>query len=231
MEDDPDRYVMLITSLPTPESLFRSRQTPLSRIRLENRLAVLRPEDAADLERVVDTLNWDRLALDMAEADILARAERTLRDLGDETLKTIVRERLAIRTAVAALRRRHAGEGPPAAGEPFGVGSIGDRIRARWSDPAFGLERPMPWLLEADRLLSEGDAIGLERLLLDVAWRRLKRREGEHLFDFVAVVVYVLKWHIVDRWTRYEEGAARRRFDEMVAAALAAHGPVAIEGA
>jgi hypothetical protein len=225
--DDPDEYVTLITSLPTPESLFRSRQTPLSRIRLEERLKMLRSEDAAELSAIEDVLAWNRLALTTTDADVAARAGRTLRDLRHEATRAIVAERLEIRTAMASLRRRAAGRPAPARDEAFGVGPLTDRIRAGWSEPAFGLERRMPWLPEAARLVADRDAAGLERLLLDVAWRRLKRREGEHVFDFVAVVVYVLKWHIVDRWTRQDETDARHRFEALADAALAAHGPVA----
>ncbi len=228
---EQDRYVTLITSLPTPESLFRNRQTPLSRIRLDARLGMLRPEDAAELAQVEDIVSWDRLSLTMSDADVIARAERAMAGLGHGTLRTIVRERLEIRTAVAALRRRAHGDGPPPEDAPWGFGHVARRIRAAWTEPAFGLDRTMPWLPEADRLVRARDATALERLLLEVAWRGLKRREGEHLFDLPAVVIYVLKWHIVDRWTKADAALARRRLEGLVADALAAHGPVPVEAA
>ena len=38
---DPDAYVMLIGSLPSPEALFLAKQPPLSRLKLDQRLRVL----------------------------------------------------------------------------------------------------------------------------------------------------------------------------------------------
>ena len=48
---DPNAYVMLISSLPNPEPIFLAKQTPLSRLKLDQRLRVLTPDDAAAARR------------------------------------------------------------------------------------------------------------------------------------------------------------------------------------
>ena len=209
-----DAYVMLISSLPNPESLFRAKRPPLSRLKLDQRLRVLTAEDARTLKLVEGALDWRRLPIDAAEGDIIARGRRALAHIDNPTLQRIVRDRLEIRSCVAALRRRARGEGPPL-GRPWGFGRWVGHIERNWSDAGFRLDGVFPWLREADGLIRRSDAAALERLLLQQAYRRLQRVAGSHTFDIEAVVIYVLKWNIVNRTTRYNRVAATRRFEAL----------------
>ena len=56
---DPNAYVMLMSSLPSPEALFLAKRPPLSRLKLDARLRVLTPEDAHVL-RLVEGLLQQR---------------------------------------------------------------------------------------------------------------------------------------------------------------------------
>ena len=49
------------------------------------------------------------------------------------------------------------------------------------------------------------------------------RHRAEHQFDFEAVVIYVVKWSIVERWGRYNSAGAARRFEELTESALGEH--------
>jgi hypothetical protein len=73
-----------------------------------------------------------------------------------------------------------------------------------------------PWVLEANRLLNANDSLGLERLQFEVNWKMLEQLEAGHYFDFEAVVIYLMRWSLVDRWTRYDGGAAVKRFRTLV---------------
>jgi len=227
---ETDPYIMLMTSLPSPAALFLAKQPPLSRLRLDQRLRVLTPEDRATLALVEQALNWRELPLEASEKDVVGRARHALAAIEDETLCLIVRDRFDIRTIVAALRRRHRGESAPAAGEAWGFGRWVDHIVRNWSDPAFGLSGGFAWVREADRLMKNSDVMALERLILEQAYRSLKRRKGEHFFDLVAVVIYVLEWSIVDRWGRYNAEAATRRFEELTEAGLGEYATLSFEG-
>ena len=227
---DPNAYVMLISSLPSPEALFLAKQPPLSRLKLDQRLRVLEPEDAETLRPVEDALQWDRLAISFTEDEVVSRVQHALAKIDNEVLKQIIRERLEIRTCVAALRRRHRGEGPPPPGTCWGFGRWVDHIGRNWTEASFRLDRVFPWLREADSLMKAGDTVALERLLLQQAWKRLIRLTGEHEFDFEAVVIYVLKWNIVDRWVGYNGEAAMKRFAELVEASLGEHAALTFEG-
>ncbi|WP_421726125.1 hypothetical protein [Bauldia sp.] len=226
---DPDAYVMLISSFPSSEKLFLAKRPPLSRLKLRQRLRTLPPEHAATLQLVDDALNWGRLPITASDADVIARGRAALSQIKSETLRAIVLERLELRTAVSALRRRAHGEGPPADGAPWGFGRWVGHIVRNWSEPGFGLDRVFPWLREADGLLRADDPVGLERLILDQAQRLLQRHAAFHTFDFEAVVIYVLKWNIFDRWARANGTAAIARFDDMTAAGLGAFAELSFE--
>jgi hypothetical protein len=217
-----NRYTMLVCSLPAlPANLFSERQTPISRLQLDRRLALLEPEDARLLAAVEGVLHWDRLPLALSDQQVVADFRATLAALPPGLVREVVTWRLEERTLLAALRRRHLGSPAPAKGEDWGCGRWLERIQRTWQEPVFGLERLFPWLAEAARLLAEGDTPGLERLLLGHTWERLGRLGAGHHFDFAAVLIYVLKWDILRRWSSYNGEAALRRFRDLSDAGLA----------
>lgn len=227
---DPNAYVMLISSLPSPEGLFLAKQPPLSRLKLNQRLRVLDAEDAETLRLVEDTLQWDRLPMSISDEGVVDRVRKALAGIDNEVLRQIIQDRLELRSCVAALRRRYRGEGPPAPGTCWGFGRWQAHVVRNWTEADFRLDRVFPWLREANRLMKQGDTVALERLLLQQAWKRLVRLSGEHEFDFEAVVIYVLKWNIVGRWGRYNSEAAVRRLDELTDASLGSYAKLAIVG-
>lgn len=224
--NDSTRYVMLIASLPVHGRLFTQNQTPLSRARLERRLKLMTPDDRAllgDVERVV---RWDALPGAAGDADMIRRAKDLLARLsadGLTTLETAVQNRLELRTVVAALRRRHVGLDPPESETTLGVGRWNRRILRNWDVRDFGLSIPFPWIGEAVDLLETDDPLNLEKLLLGRAWLDLRRLAAGHDFDLTGVVLYVLRWDIVDRWTRRGAEAAQARYDALLADGLEDH--------
>jgi len=216
-----DRYVTLIASLPPHvPALFANRQTPISRLKLDERLQMLESQDTIDLALIEDLLHWDRMGMEMTDAQMLERGKRARDRLENEFIKDIVRWRLEMRTVVAALRHRHLGRPVPSAASKWGYGAWMKMIESHWHEPSFGLERIYPWLSEAHQLLQENNFLLLERLLLSQVWDYYSRVVGDHYFDFEAVVVYVLRWDVIARWARYNGEAATRRFDQMAEAAL-----------
>ena len=217
---DPNAYTMLVTSLPSPGPLFLAKRAPLSGIRLNARLRVLAPEDAEALRLVESLLHWGELPMELTDEQIVGHIKDTMKKIENETLRLIVRDRLEIRTCVAALRRRLRGEGPPASGTLWGYGRWRTHIERNWNEEAFRLDRTFPWLREANRLLKAGDSLQLQRLILEQAWKSVSRYRGEHYFDFEAVVIDVIKWNIVERWARYNKEQAAERFGQLAQVAL-----------
>ncbi|MFC1673517.1 hypothetical protein ACFL12_05115 [Pseudomonadota bacterium] len=216
-------YAMLMTSLPHLGSLFEARYSVISRIKLERRLKVLTPEDAETLAMVERVSCWDRLGGIKDDAVFAEQAKQTVTTLTDPLMMDIVRHRVELRTLVAALRRRHLGRGAPMDGEKWGFGRWMKVISRNWNEPGFGVQNAFPWILEAHRLLQENNTVALERLLLEEVWNELGRKAQGHHFDFAAVVIYVLRWDVMERWTHYQAPTAQERFNGLIDAAIGDH--------
>lgn len=226
---DRDAYIALISSLPGSERLFIAKQPPLSRLRLERRLTALTPEDARVLKVLEHALNWSDYDMDVTDSQAIQRCKDAMRDIPQPTLRDVFTERMDLRTAVAALRLRHQGGSPPSGS--FGLGRWSRHIPANWSDPTFKLDGPMPWMKEAKQLLDAKDPLGLERLLLSVSHRQLKRHAARHYFDFEAVAIYVLIWNIFDRWAQSNAQDAAKRFEHLAQQAMAGAAEIDFDGA
>lgn len=215
-----DQYLTLMASLPAIGPLFGSTQTPLSRIKLDQRLTLLDEPDRQVLSRVEQSVFWSYQPLGRSDAHIIQSTRQWLEELHNPLLHELVCFRLEMRTAIAALRRRHRGEEAPPVDQRWGFGRWLNTIRQHWHEPAFRLEGVFPWLAHAEQLLHEGDALALERLLLSSVWQHLDRASHGHYFDFEAVVIYVLRWSIIQRWIHYDSQIAARRFQSLVEAGL-----------
>lgn len=223
------RYTTLMASLPPLGGLFEAREPAISRLKLTSRIRLLHPDDRRSLDRAtgilsqsllpqVDDEEEGRAGLASAAADalLLEQARRFFAEERQPLLRHLVRHRLDQRTIVAALRRRHRGESEPPRGQAWGFGPLVPTIERHWSQPALGLAGVFPWIPEAVRLLETNDLIALERLLFSLIWRELDRVGQGHHFDFEAVVVYLSRWSLVERWSNYDAGTAARRFRQLV---------------
>ncbi len=215
-----DPYVTLMASLPAV--LFLSeKEPPINAARLADRLKDLAPEDRAEVEAMRALLAWHAVDPRLDDEAFVARAERAIAALRSPTLRAVAQDRFEIRTIVAALRARHAGEEAPPEGRRWGFGRHVDTIRRNWTAPDLGLGRSFPWVAKARERLEAGDSAGLERLLLEVAWAAVQRHEAGHEFDFEAVAFYMLRWSLADRWARYDAEVAGARFGALLDAAVA----------
>ncbi|TVQ86163.1 MAG: DUF2764 family protein [Chromatiaceae bacterium] len=210
------RYVMLLTALPYHGPLFGAKQTPLSRLRLDQYLRMLDPVDAARLRAARGLIDFSEQVRGRADADTATNARRVLAAIDHPFVRDLVTWRLEMHTLIAAMRRRQAGQ-PAPEDSRWGIGRWVERIRRHWGDPTFGLEQAVPWLDEGHRLLERGAALELERLLMARAWDHLERLSDGHYFDFEAVVIYVARWELIAHWTSFDAEAAGARFDALLA--------------
>lgn len=211
-------YVTLMASLPAI-GFLSEKAPPINAARLAERLRMLSEPDAAEMAAIRSILGWAHIDIGDDDAAFLERLARVLAQVRSPVLRAALDERMEIRTVIAALRRRHAGLEAPAPGERWGWGRHLGHIRANWGLPEFGLARVYPWLPAARERLAKGDSAGLERLVLEAAWRSIDRHAFGHEFDFEAAALYLARWSLADRWSRYDAEAAAGRFAEMLEAA------------
>jgi len=220
-----DPYVMLVASLPATGPLLSDKEPPISRLHLYERFNMLAPEDRAELDALISVFGWASLDPAESDAEFLERAGRIVASVRGADLRRAAHDRLEIRTLIAALRRRHAGEDAPADDVRWGYGRFVEQIRANWGVSDFGVGRAFPWVLAAREKLEAGDTVGFERIALEAAWNSGTRCELGHAFDFEAVVFYALRWSLNERWSRYDADTAGTRFAGLLDAAFANYEP------
>lgn len=177
-------------------------------------------KDASDLEVIENLFRWDHMSIDTSDNEMIERGLQAQAQIENDFIREIILWRLEERTFIAALRRSHIGLGAPLANEKWGYGRWLQKIKTHWNEPAFGFGRQLPWLTDAEQLLTEENYLGLERLLLGRLWDYYGRVIGMHYFDFEAVVVYVLRWDVINRWAHYNVSKAEKRFNDMAESAL-----------
>jgi len=213
-----DRYYTLMASLPALEPLFAEELPPCSRFRLEKRLEMLEPEDARDLAALEGVMFFDRLSFDLTDRAIVEDTERVMSTIRSPLLREVAEWRMSLRTVVAALRRRATGGPPPKPGEKWGFGWWTRALERNWGRRDFGLTGALPWIETFAGLVERGDALELEKEVLDLVWMYLSRRAEGHYFDLEAVALYVLRWDLLRRRTSQDAAEARQRFDELMEA-------------
>ncbi|UCC82171.1 MAG: DUF2764 family protein [Gemmatimonadota bacterium] len=208
------RYYQLVSSLPAIPYFRRTRLLPLSRRRLEERLALLHEEDLADLTQAEGLISWRRQPITRTTEEIGGMYDELMATTRNPALKSIVEYRMTMRTVLVAFRLKHQGRGVPSG--RWGVGPYTRMIESRWADPEFGLVAVFPWIPEALEYLNQGDAVALESLGMDLIWTRLSKIADEHPFGFEQVFAFAFKWDILQRWLSYDAEKARQRFEDLI---------------
>lgn len=216
MMNDAFCYAMLLSSLPQhPTDLFAATRPPLSRIQLDHRLSMLKPHHAQQLALIEQLMYWRKLH-NVDDAALLKNIAQQLPQVSDPFLRDLVSWRLRLRTVIAALRTRALARESYDSSRFPGFGPDVWRIRRHWQEADFGLGRTMPWVQQAKQLVDAGESYALEKLILGLIWQHYARITNGHYFDFAAVVIYVLRWDIIQRWSSYNREKALARFDALV---------------
>jgi hypothetical protein len=208
-------YYMLIASLPHLPMNFEVERPPIGRERLRERLRMLHEDDDKVIQQVANFLAWDRQPLDRTDEEIIARYDDLMAAISNPLVREVVDTRMDVRTIVTAVRRRRAGAEPPP-----GVGQWVDHIRRHWQHPTFALEARYPWIAEFDQHLGAGTVLAAQRLLFSTAYRKWGRMAERYTFSFEAVILYLARWEIIDRWTSRNAEAGRQRFDNLITETL-----------
>ncbi len=214
------KYTLLVSSLPIHKTLlFDEKQTPLSRIQLNKRLKLLDKNDAADLLKIEQLLHWSHIKEDINQT-FVNKTMGSIESLSNNFIKNIIIWRLEIRIILAALRMRHQGQNTPPVKNIFGFDYWYFMMTKYWHEPDLGLGKQLSWVAEANKLLTENKNLQLEKFLFGVVWDHYQQLSLGHYFNFEAVIIYVLRWDIIDRWNSYDNEIAAQRFNDLIDAEL-----------
>jgi hypothetical protein len=216
------RYAGIMVSLPRLEPLFQAKITPISRVGLDKRLALLDPKDKEILAAVRGMILWDTAGIEASEQLVRQSVETLQRMALPPTVQALCKEALELRSTLAAMRMRAAGQSAPSleASRKLFAPGVARRLVNRWSEPAFGLGRVYPWLTEADSQHRAGNAWAVEKLLLAWIWGRLEWYKTHHYYNVEAVVLYVLQWDMTRRRTMADAQKANARFEILLKNAM-----------
>lgn len=208
-------YYALVASLPGLPPHFDVERPPISRPRLFERLKMLEPQDQRVVDQWLSYTNWDRQVIDRKDEEVVRTYQTLLLSINNAALRELITLRMDTRTIIAALRHRRAGMPPP-----IGVGQWLEHIRRNYHHPEFQLQGHFDWIGKFDQMLGAGDARGAQRLLFETSYRTWTRMSERYNFSFEAVLFYLARWEIIDRWTSSDENAGKERFETMITETL-----------
>lgn len=209
-------YYTLIASLPRLPRFDRAERLPINRERFRERLEMLEPEDAELVERAAAFIRWQRQPVARTDQEMIAYYGRVAELIEQPILACMFEFLINQRTIMAALRRRHRGLPAPASGEQWGGGRWVRHIELNWDDSDFKLGALYPWIPQARAHLEAGEALALDRLLMNLAWDTMDRIAEGNEFGLEALLAYLFKWDILEQWLSYDKEEAKTRFEELV---------------
>jgi hypothetical protein len=211
------QYITLVFSLPYLPPFEKAERSPITRLRLEQRLHILEPDDARQLALAEALVSWRMsLAKPKTDKEMVLRCRAARQEISQPALREFVEFRIDQQTILAALRQRKVVSESPFLEQVSGVSRWGEVIASHWDDPDFKLATVYPWIPEARSYLEANDASGLDRLMMNIIWQRLSRIAEGNRFGFEAVFAFVFKWDILQAWLARDAGKAKSRFQELI---------------
>ena len=210
-------YITLVASLPYLPPFEKAERSPITRLRLEQRLHILEPCDARQLASAEALLSW-RMSLSKPKYDteMVLRYRALMHKINQPALRDFIEFRIDQQTILAGLRQRKAGFDSSFLESVSGASRWTRFIATHWTDPDFKLVAVYPWIPEARSYLEANDACALDSLLMSIIWRRLSRIAESNRFGFEAVFAFVFKWDILQAWLARDAGKAKNRFQELI---------------
>ncbi len=104
--------------------------------------------------------------------------EKFTSEVENRFARELIRDTMAMRTVLAGLRCRTIAAWKP----PRGVAPIAAQIARNWNHPDFRLGAQYPWIAEVDRQLNGDTPFDLERMRIELAWRRARAARRAALF-------------------------------------------------
>jgi hypothetical protein len=212
-----EQYITLASSLPYLPPFEKAERSPITRLKLEQRLHILEPEDARQLALAEALVSWRMsLAKPKTDKDMVLRCRAALKEISQPALREFVEFRIDQQTILAALRLRNAVFESSFLEQVNGASRWAGFIASHWDHPDFNLAAVYPWIPESRSYLEVGDACGLDRLMMRIIWQRLSRIAESNRIGFEAVFAFVFKWDILQAWLARDAGKAKSRFQELI---------------
>lgn len=208
-------FYTVMSSLPHLGASFKIAEPPILRLQLEKRLKLL-PEEPQGLLYAIELLLWRSWFMPkytVAETHLLyVHVLKAKSPFIDE----LAHWYLDVRSIIAAMRMRNVNKDLETDPKKIWISPRCEHHLIRhWDAPDFGLKALYPWMIQINSFLTNNDSVAVEELLLTSIWQHLSRIEAEHFFDFEALVIYILRWNIMDYWSHYSQAEVAGRLDAL----------------
>lgn len=210
-------YITLVSSLPYLPPFERAERSPITRLRLEQRLHILEPGDARQLAIAEALVSWRMsLAKPKTDKEMVLRCRAAMQEISQPALREFIEFRIDQQTILAGLRQRNAVFESAFLEQVSGASRWAGFIASHWDAPDFKLAAVYPWIPEARSYIDANDACSLDSLMMRVIWRRLGQIAESNRFGFEAVFAFVFKWDILQAWLARDAVKAKSRFQELI---------------
>jgi len=207
----------VMASLPHLPYFERAAQLPLSEIQLDRRIGMLEPGMRDLTRRINRFLSWHYHSSTVTNSHIAREYEAVIGLCAPyEGVRHLIEATMRQRTIVAALRLRRDGIAPAEAGRDWGVGDVRRHIERHWHEEDFRLGRRHPWMAEVKRYMEEEQPLEMERLFLRLNWKRAERLAWPAPFEYGALIAYLFRWGLIQKWLGYGPTGAANRFTSLI---------------
>ena len=212
-----EHYITLVASLPYLPPFEQAERSPITRLRLNQRLSILESGDARQLALAEAVASW-RMSPSGPKTDkeMVLRSRAAMQEVTQPALREFIEFRMDQQTILAGLRLRNAVFESLFLEQVNGASRRAGFIASHWDDPDFKLAAVFPWIPEARSYLETGDACALDKLMMNIIWQRLSRIAESNRFGFEAVFAFVFKWDILQAWLARDAVKAKSRFQELI---------------
>jgi hypothetical protein len=147
----------------------------------------------------------------------IIRYHELMKESANPLARYLIKSRTEMRLLLSAIRRQRRGLGPPSwAGKVAGSEGLTSSIRKHWNQPHFQLGARYRWVEAFTKLYDSGDVGEAQWVLFAHRWRDWTRIAEQHTFSFEAVIAYLVRWEIIDRWTSQNAEAGKARFANLI---------------
>ena len=210
-------YYTLVASLPALPSRFDAGRVPISWPTLRDRLRMLELPDAKVTRQIGRFFLWARQTLDETDSQVIERYHELMRHTPNSLVRHLIHSRTESRLLISAVRRQRMGLGPPDWSLRAGADDpLVSHLRTNWSEPNFNLGVRHRWLEAFIKHYDQGDMRMAQWVTFNERWRDWTRIAERYNFTFEAVIVYLVRWEIVDRWTSQNAEVGKARFANLI---------------
>ena len=198
------QFYMVASSLPRMDTSFKISEPPISRLQLEKRLKLL-PEETARLLFSIELLAWTSWYMPKQSVIETRKLHQNILENKSVFIRDISNWYLDLRSILAAIRMRKEKKEPPTDPKLYWITRFEHQLIQKWGEPDFGLKAVYPWVPKITACIEKNDTASVEEFLLTYIWNYLSRMEAGHYFDFEAITVYLLRWNIVNHWSKFNK--------------------------